>query len=95
MITTQKEFFATIAKKSGKSQKEVKEIYTAIVDTIVESANTDDETSTILPLIGKVNVRIDSAKTARNPKTGEIVEVPAKRRARVRTFPAFQKNFAE
>ena len=34
-----------------------------------------------LPHIGKLQVRDVAARTGRNPKTGEPVEIPAKRKA--------------
>lgn len=73
---TRQEFIKELSGKLEKSQKEVKEILDVVEETIVGVIKEEDE----LKLnIGKF-VGVDKeATTARNPRTGEEIEVAAKR----------------
>jgi len=95
MITTQKDFFTEVAKRANVTKKSVKDIYDAMIEVIVESANSADETRTIIPEIGNLVINTRDAYTGKNPKTGEAIEVPASRRARIRINPKFAANFVE
>ena len=94
MLTTQKDFFASVAKKADTTQKAVKDVYDAMVETIVESANSADSTKTVLPEIGTLIVTTKEAYVGKNPKTGEAINVAASRRARIRIAPKFTARFA-
>ena len=93
MITTQKDFFAEVSKKSGTTQKAVKEVYDAMIQTIIESANSETDSKTIIPEIGTLVVAYKAAYVGKNPKTGEAINVPESRRARIRIAPKFVENF--
>ena len=92
MVTTQKEIFAQIADKTGFTQKDVKTIYSALVDVVKESANSAEESTTILPGIGKLIVYVKAPYTAKNPRTGQPIDMPASRRSRFRINPSFSKE---
>ena len=93
MITTQKDFFTEVAKKADTTQKAVHEVYDAMIETIVESANSADDTKTIIPEIGFLLVTPKEAYIGKNPKTGEKIQVEATRRTRVRIAPKFSERF--
>ena len=84
MITKQDDFFKVVSKKSEMTNADVRKVYNAIVETLIESANSEDETRTVVPQIGTLIVKIKDAYTAKNPKNGEEVEVAASRRARIK-----------
>ena len=84
---TRQEFIKELSGKLEKSQKEVKEILDVVEETIVEVIKEEDD----LKLnIGKF-VGVDKeAATARNPRTGEEIEVAAKRVPRFKAGKAFK-----
>ena len=93
MITTQKDFFAEVSKKSGVTQKAVKEVYDAMIETILQSATTETDTKTIIPEIGTLVVAYKESYVGKNPKTGDPINVPESRRARIKIAPKFVEKF--
>lgn len=73
---TKKEIVKTISEEIGMTQLKTKEIvqktFNAIVDTLVEEKRIE------LRNFGVFEVKKRAARKARNPRTGDRVEVPAK-----------------
>ncbi len=83
------ELVGTIADKTGVTQSLANTILTAALEAIVEAVASGDKV--VLVGFGNFESRNRKAKTARNPATGEPVEVPA------HAVPAFKpgKQFKE
>lgn len=73
---TKKEIVKTISEEIGLTQLKTKEIVQKTFDAIVESLVTEHRIE--LRNFGVFEVKKRAARTARNPRTGERVEVPAK-----------------
>ena len=71
------EFISAIATHTQKTTADVKPIIDAALAIITETLATGD--SITLPSFGTFEVRDRAATTARNPRTGETVEVAAKK----------------
>ena len=71
------EFISAIATSTQKTTADVKPIIDAALAIITETLATG--TSITLPSFGTFEVRDRAATTARNPRTGETVEVAAKK----------------
>ena len=65
----------TVAEKSDLSQKQVSEAWNLIEATIVESLKAGEKVQ--LSGFGTFEVRERAERKGRNPKTGEVVSVPA------------------
>jgi len=65
-----------ISEQAELTQKEVKKVFEIYADLVVEKLKEGDEVP--LPGLGKFVAKQRAPRKARNPKTGEIVEVPAK-----------------
>jgi len=80
---TKKEFVNTIQEKlCTDNLKQAGEVLDVIGEIITDALKSGDEI--VLPEIGKFLVKEKAARKARNPKTGEVVNVPAK------TVPVFK-----
>ena len=88
MLQTSKEFFSKLSVKTGKTQLECKEFWEQTLDLVFEECAKSDESSTLLPKLGKLIAKVDPIAIKRNPKTDEKVVVPPTRRIRVKLFPA-------
>jgi len=75
-VVTKKEIVKTISESIGMTQLKTKEIvqktFDAIVDTLVEDGRIE------LRNFGVFEVKMRAARKARNPRTGERVNVPQK-----------------
>lgn len=96
-VTTQKDLFSLIAERTGTSQKEASDFYTAFVDSLktIASNPNEDEVKFVLPEIGTFVIFVEPEHVSRNPRTGENVTVPEKKRVRFKTFPKFTKAINE
>jgi len=65
----------SVADKSELSQKQVSEALALIEETLVESLKAGDKVQ--LSGFGTFEVRARAERKGRNPKTGEVVTVPA------------------
>lgn len=74
------ELIKSIVEKSGSDKKTVDSVIGAL-DEIVKTSVANGE-SVPLATLGTFKVSDRAARTARNPMTGETVEVPAKRVAK-------------
>ena len=75
-------FIKKCAERAGLSQKDMREVLTVVGDCIVECMKDEDG---ITPFSGMKFVSVlKEARIARNPRTGEDVEVPAKYMPKIR-----------
>lgn len=75
---TKKEIVRKISEEKGLTQLAVKEIVQMTFDAIVDTLINDPRHRIELRNFGVFEVKKRAARTARNPRTGERVEVPAK-----------------
>lgn len=76
-MATQAELIANIASISGETRKTVEHVLKTTADVI--HATLAEGGDVPLPGLGKLTVKSRTARTAKNPKTGELVQVPAKK----------------
>ena len=90
-ITASKDLFNAIAAQTGSTQKAAGEFYDGFKNAIKEvSLKSDqDELKIVLPEIGTFTVFVQPEHTSRNPRTGEEVIVPVRKRVRFKAFPKF------
>ena len=76
------ELITKIAEKSNLSKKDATAALTALIDTITETLKAESKQT--IPALGTFELRERAARTGHNPRTGETVEIAAKR------VPAFK-----
>lgn len=76
------ELISKIAEKAGISKKDAGAALVALTATITEELK--DGQKIAIPNLGTFEVRERAARTGKNPRTGEVVEIAAKR------IPAFK-----
>ena len=74
---TKADMLTNITVQTGYYEKDVEKVVTAFLDVVGKTLV--DEGRVQLPGLGTLIVRERPAQTARNPRTGEKVEVPARR----------------
>ena len=74
---TKADMLTNITVQTGYYEKDVEKVVTAFLDVVGKTLV--DEGRVQLPGLGTLIVRERPARTARNPRTGEKVEVPARR----------------
>jgi len=72
---TKAKIVATLAGKMDMSKRSVE----AFLDALADLAYKEARHGFVLPGVGKLVVREQKARVARNPKTGEPIHVPKKR----------------
>ncbi|MFV0424358.1 MAG: HU family DNA-binding protein [Bacilli bacterium] len=77
-----KEFVEALASKTGKSKVESAEFVDAFLDTVSDALGRGDSVTFVG--FGSFEVRERGARTSRNPRTGETIQVPATK------LPAFK-----
>lgn len=78
-----KELIDSVAEKTGESKRVVGDVVDAFINTVQSSVTGGDRVS--LPGFGTFERRERSARTARNPRTGEPIQIAA---AKVPAFKA-------
>jgi len=71
------QLIASVAKKTGLTQKEVRLSVDAMFETITESLQNDQKVT--LVGFGTFQVRERAAREGRNPRTGGVIKITAKR----------------
>ena len=66
---------ASVAEKAGLNKKDAEKAVAAVLDTVVEAVAKEEAVR--LVGFGTFEVKERGARTGRNPKTGETIEVPA------------------
>lgn len=79
---TKPELITKIAEKSNLSKKDAAAALTALTDVITEALKAEGKVT--IPSLGTFELRERAARTGKNPRTGEKVEISAKR------VPAFK-----
>ena len=74
---TKTELIAEMAEKSNLSKKDLEKALKAFTETITEALVIGDKVQ--LVGFGTFEVRDSKAKTAKNPRTGEMIQVEAKK----------------
>lgn len=69
------ELIAAVAEKSGLSKKDSEAAVTAVLDVITAALKDGDKVQ--LVGFGSFEVKSRAARTGRNPKTKEAIEIPA------------------
>ncbi|MBQ4313623.1 MAG: HU family DNA-binding protein [Clostridia bacterium] len=69
------ELIAAVAEQSGLSKKDADKAVNALFDSIVEAVAKGDKVQIVG--FGTFEVRTRSARQGRNPRTKEIIEIPA------------------
>lgn len=72
---TKTELISTLAENNGLTKKQVKKF----LEDLANLAYKEAKNSFTLPGLGKLVLVERKARMARNPKTGEMVQVPAKK----------------
>tara|TARA_R100000951_G_scaffold94305_1_gene83001 strand:- start:3719 stop:3991 length:273 start_codon:yes stop_codon:yes gene_type:complete len=85
-----KELVEAVAKKTGKSQKDVKETLEAILSTINETMKKGDKVTLIG--FGTFSVQQSKARTGRNPQTGKAMQIKAKKRPKFKAGAELSKS---
>jgi len=71
---TKKEIVEEISRRTGMTQAETKEVFESLLEAIAQSLRAGRNIE--LRGFGRFKVRSRKARTARNPRTWEVVEVP-------------------
>ncbi len=69
------DFVQAIAKRQSVPQSQVRDFMTALIDELTSSLQSEGEVS--VPKLGKFETRHRDARQAKNPRTGESINVPA------------------
>lgn len=72
---TQKDLIAGMAEKSGLTKTDAEKALKALTETVTFAMQQGDEVA--LPGFGKFCVGDRSARTGKNPQTGEAMQIPA------------------
>ena len=78
LVVTKKEIVKTISEEIGMTQLKTKEIVQKTFDAIIETLVTDSNHRIELRNFGVFEVKKRAARKARNPRTGDKVDVPEK-----------------
>ena len=80
----------SISQKTGLTKTKTNEVIDAFVESVTESLKDGDKVT--LVNFGTFNTSKRDARKGRNPKTGETIEIPAKRVARFTVGTGLSKN---
>ena len=80
----------SISQKTGLTKTKTNEVIEAFVESVTESLK--DGNKVTLVNFGTFNTSKRDARKGRNPKTGETIEIPAKRVARFKVGTGLSKN---
>lgn len=83
------EFVTLLAERCEVTKKDAEEMYDDVFGTLADAVAGGEEVG--IPGLGRVKIAERAARTARNPKTGDTVEVPAKKAPKFQ----FAKNIKE
>lgn len=81
---TKKELVAAMAEKTEQTKKDTEIMLNTLIDVISEALSNGEEVA--IAGLGKFEVRERAARTGRNPKTGETIEIAASK------APAFKAS---
>lgn len=84
------EFIGRLSEKLDVTKKESEEIFNVFCSLIHDALVDGDEIR--LNNIGSLSITETKARTCRNPKTGETIEVPAGRKVRFKTGKSMKED---
>jgi DNA-binding protein HU-beta len=87
---TKSELMASLANDTGLKKKEVENVMQALNNTIYKTLK--KETKIKLEGLGVFQLKNRKARIARNPRTGEMVNVPAKRVVKFRVLKVLKEE---
>ena len=76
-MLTKPEFVELLSKRYEVSKKEAAEMYDNVFNTLANVISEGNEVA--IPNLGRVKITERADRTARNPRTNEVVNVPAKK----------------
>lgn len=79
---TKSELLSTLAEQTGLKKTEVTNVMAALVSTVYKTLKKEKKIK--LEGLGIMQLRDRKARLARNPRTGEMVKVPAKKVVKLR-----------
>ncbi|HJV07756.1 HU family DNA-binding protein [Paludibacterium denitrificans] len=79
---TKAELIAALAEHSGLTKADVLKVLAAFDETLIKALAAGDD---VTIAAGKFKAKETAARTGRNPKTGEAIQIPAKKKV---TFTA-------
>lgn len=82
------ELIAAVAAKTEVSQKEAGAVVAAVLDEIKDALKKGDKVQ--LVGFGSFEVRAKAARTGKNPRTGETIEIPASKAPAFKAGKAFK-----
>ncbi len=82
------ELIAAVAAKAEVSQKEAAVVVAAVLDEIKDALKKGDKVQ--LVGFGSFEVRAKAARTGKNPRTGETIEIPASKAPAFKAGKAFK-----
>jgi DNA-binding protein HU-beta len=82
LSVTKSELLSTLAEQTGLKKTEVANVMEALVQTVYKTLKKEKKIK--LEGMGVFNLRDRKARMARNPRTGEMVKVPAKKVVKLR-----------
>lgn len=85
----QVDFIRLMSTKTGHTNKTIKEVLDGLGDALFEVVAQEDQV--ILGHAIKVSGVRQAPRTARNPRTGEMVPVPERVAPSIKTTPSFRK----
>lgn len=72
----QADLIAKCAEKTGLTKAKMKEVLDAIGSVVCEAVSANDVVT--FPVIGRFSRKVSKARSCKNPRTGEMMQVPAK-----------------
>ena len=90
------ELYSDIAKRAGKTKKEVALFYDAFLESFKDQAiadlkNSEDKIKITLPKIGNFTVKMRDAYMGKNPRTKEVIEIAKMKRLTFKPFDSFKE----
>lgn len=87
---TKPELLGLLAEKSGVSKQNVDEVFDVLIEVITEKVHGEGDTVSI-PGLGTFKQKVTNARTGRNPRTGESVQIAAKKKVVFSAASALKK----
>ncbi len=85
--TTKSGIMAALAEAAGISKKQAVAVYDKLLDLAVKGAK-QEEKGYMLPGLGKLTKKLRPAHMGRNPSTGEVIKIKAKKVVKFRVAKA-------
>lgn len=87
------ELIASVAEKAALSKKDAEKAVAAILESVVEAVASGDKVQ--LVGFGTFEVRNREARTGRNPRTKETIQIPASKQPVFKAGKAFKDEVAK